>query len=687
MVTADEYARWARDAAGDGDDRAEREREFAAVYLDPRPDARRAGRARLRRPRAARRTRCCATSRTCARGPRRAAATCSSTTSQDLEHAATRLVLAAGAERRAALTATGDDDQAIRRLARRGGEEPARPRRRACPGVRTVRLEQSLRCPERVVRGRRRGRRGRSPTGSPSALDGARRAATCASGAARTSAPRRRRVAAEVERLVRARASPPERDRGARALGAQRGPGGGRGARGARGAATASSARPRSSSAPRSATCSRGCGCSSTPPTPARSCARWRARRSSCARSTSRAACRSRGGASSTWSARSSPRPSRRSSRPRRASGSSAFLKLHRAAAARARHDAARPVRPPAHRPPRAAPPAAVRRPGRRRRAARARWRGSASWPTAYVRRSPQATPREFARSSPRSPRPACATRTTAPTASDAARRRGVRRCWRCTRRAGLRVRPRLRARAAVVADAGRAAAARWSRSPTRCSTRRCRPTPRDAHVDEMRRLLHVAMTRARERPRARLRGAQRRAARCSRRRRSPRRRARRSAPSGRTASEELFGPDETLHATYQALRDELLHEHPAHRQRGSASCASTPTSTSPTASCATSSCSSSPRCMDRAAGPVGRRRAARHQRRDPAARRRPSSARSSRRARSTTLLLDAERDAARARRRDRRPRRAVARAVPAHAAATACCSAPRTSRPTGRAR
>ena len=75
----------------------------------------------------------------------------------------------------------------------------------------------------------------------------------------------------------------------ARALGARRGPGGRGRARGARRAVPARPAPRRSSSAPRCATCSRGCGCSSTPATPARSSARSRARRSSCARSTSRA--------------------------------------------------------------------------------------------------------------------------------------------------------------------------------------------------------------------------------------------------------------------------------------------------------------------------------------------------------------------------------------------------------------
>src|SRR5688572_32398889 len=55
--------------------------------------------------------------------------------------------------------------------------------------------------------------------------------------------------------------------------------------------------------------------CSSTPATPAPSCARSPGPRSSCARSTSPAAPRSRGAASSTWSTRSEPRSSRPRSR------------------------------------------------------------------------------------------------------------------------------------------------------------------------------------------------------------------------------------------------------------------------------------------------------------------------------------------------------------------------------------
>jgi len=78
------------------------------------------------------------------------------------------------------------------------------------------------------------------------------------------------------------------------------------------------------------------------------------------------------------------------------------------------------------------------------------------------------------------------------------------------------------------------------------------------AHVAEMRRLLHVAMTRARERlvlvhPQASDRGA-----------------AQPPSPFAEEArlalgaewedrAEELFGPDESLHSTYRILRDELL--------------------------------------------------------------------------------------------------------------------------------
>jgi DNA helicase II / ATP-dependent DNA helicase PcrA len=78
------------------------------------------------------------------------------------------------------------------------------------------------------------------------------------------------------------------------------------------------------------------------------------------------------------------------------------------------------------------------------------------------------------------------------------------------------------------------------------------------AHVAEMRRLLHVAMTRARERlvlvhPQASDRGAAQPP--------SPFAEEARAALGAEweERAEELFGPDESLHSTYRILRDELL--------------------------------------------------------------------------------------------------------------------------------
>jgi DNA helicase II / ATP-dependent DNA helicase PcrA len=78
------------------------------------------------------------------------------------------------------------------------------------------------------------------------------------------------------------------------------------------------------------------------------------------------------------------------------------------------------------------------------------------------------------------------------------------------------------------------------------------------AHVAEMRRLLHVAMTRARRRlvlvhPQASDRGAAQPP--------SPFAEEARVAVGGawEERAEELFGPDESLHSTYRILRDELL--------------------------------------------------------------------------------------------------------------------------------
>lgn len=83
-------------------------------------------------------------------------------------------------------------------------------------------------------------------------------------------------------------------------------------------------------------------------------------------------------------------------------------------------------------------------------------------------------------------------------------------------------------------------------------------PESREAHAQEMRRLLHVAMTRAREGlvlayAAASERGAAQPA--------SPFAEEAREAVGGAWADreEELFGPAETLHSAFRALRDELL--------------------------------------------------------------------------------------------------------------------------------
>src|SRR6185503_18487435 len=84
-------------------------------------------------------------------------------------------------------------------------------------------------------------------------------------------------------------------------------------------------------------------------------------------------------------------------------------------------------------------------------------------------------------------------------------------------------------------------------------------PLSRAAHAAEMRRLLHVAMSRARRRlvlayPERTDRGAVQQP--------SPFAEEAREAVGGEWESheEELFGPAETLQSTFRVLRDELMH-------------------------------------------------------------------------------------------------------------------------------
>ena len=117
-------------------------------------------------------------------------------------------------------------------------------------------------------------------------------------------------------------------------------------------------------------------------------------------------------------------------------------------------------------------------------------------------------------------------------------------------------------------------------------------PDSKAAHVDEMRRLLHVAMTRARRAARARLPGGDRarRDAAAVAVRRGGARGA--SAASGRRARRSCSGPPRRCSRRSGCCATSC--SRPCSRSAGgSASCASTPTSTSRTRSCATSRCSS----------------------------------------------------------------------------------------------
>ena len=187
------------------------------------------------------------------------------------------------------ISAFADDDQAIHRF-RGAATKNIRDFRAEWPLATVVRLDESLRSGARLLAAAGavvapiEDRLEKTLVAPPGAPGGEVAFWRCASERAQAQA-----VAAEVERLI---SREDVRARGrlrAGALGARRGPGGGGRVRGARGARTTCRARRRSSSAPRCATCWPGCGCWSTRATRARSCARWRGRRSSCGRSTSRA--------------------------------------------------------------------------------------------------------------------------------------------------------------------------------------------------------------------------------------------------------------------------------------------------------------------------------------------------------------------------------------------------------------
>ena len=435
-----------------------------------------------------------------------------------------------------------------------------------------------------------------------------------------------------------------------------------------------------SSSAPRSRTCSPGCGCSSTRATPAPSCARSsrppvelraidvarvRADRAAAqARHGRRARRRDRVAADPARGARPHPRlpqaPPRRSPRSStRAPDLFVHRLIDRLGLRRQQLFARRPTSS----------------------SGSSRWRASATSPRrrrGARRRRPGASSRG---TSPPSRRPGCARRTT---------------------------RPRSAARDAVQVMAmqmTQGATSSTTCSCSACSPRGCRaragvalePIPdallheelpadtRDAHVAEMRRLLHLGDDPRARGPRARLRRAhraRRAAAALAVRRGGARRRRRRR---GRTARRSCSAPTRRCTPPSPSCATSCCTTSRASPGR-SASCAWTPTSTSRTASCATWSSSSSPRSSTaptRSRWPTRCRRSTRVLALATTAQQREMLETSP----LDELILDAERDARARAGATARARRAVARGVPAARAATGSCSAPRTSTPTGRAR
>jgi DNA helicase II / ATP-dependent DNA helicase PcrA len=547
MVTADEYARWAADLPA-GDDRAEREREFAAVYATHDRLLAQQGaldfgdlvlhaHALLRdkphlRARVAARHRHLLVDDV-----------------QDLEHAAIRLVLLLSGDG-PALTAAGDDDQAIRRL-RAAAAKNLRDLAAEVPGVRTVRLERSLRCPERVVAAA-----GAVVRPIDERID--KRLDARAGGAVRfwraaNERAQAQAVAAEVERLIRGGAAAEEIAILVRSVRNE-------------GQAVALALEER-------AVPHRLAGATAffqraevkdvlawlrllVDPSDAGAVVRALARPPVELRSIDLARCvqisrrRKLDMVSALVAATESPQLP-----PEARERILGFLKLHRSAAG-----ALDTTRPDVfvHR--------LIDRLGLRRQqlfAAQAdvverlvSLARLGELATAYVRRSPQSTPREFARS-------------IAAVAEAGLRDEegGV------ERRAGAVSVMAMQAAAGLSFDHVFVLGLQSSRMP---GARRLAmepipdallhedlpPDTRAAHVDEMRRLLHVAMSRARE---GLVLAYAARSDADALQPPSPFAEEARAelGAEWEDRAEELFGPDETLHATYQALRDELLHSIP----------------------------------------------------------------------------------------------------------------------------
>jgi DNA helicase-2/ATP-dependent DNA helicase PcrA len=548
MVTAEEYARWAAGLPA-GDDRAEREREFAAVYathdrllaqqgaldfgdLVLHVHALLAGKPHVRARVAARHRHLLVDD------------------VQDLDHAAIRLVLRLASDG-PLLTAAGDDDQATRRL-RAAAAKNLRDLAAEVPGLQTVRLEESVRCPARVLAAARAvvapiadriDKRVVAPPGGSVSF-------WCAA----NERAQAQAVAAEVERLVRTGVAPDEIAILVRSVRNE-------------GQAVALALEER-------AVPHRLAGATAffqraevkdvlawlrllVDPSDSGAVVRALARPPVELRSIDLARCvqisrrRKLDMVSALVAATESPQLP-----PEARERILGFLKLHRSAAAAL--DTTR-VDVFVHR--------LIDRLGLRRQqlfaaqadvverlVALARLGELA---TAYARRSPQATPREFARS------------------IAAVAEAGLRdeEGGGGERRAGAVSVMAMHAAAGLSFDHVFVLGLQSSRMPG--ARRRALepiadallheplpPDTRGAHVDEMRRLLHVAMTRAR---RGLVLAYAARSDADALQPPSPFAEEARAALGAdwEDRAEELFGPDETVHATYQALRDELLHSIP----------------------------------------------------------------------------------------------------------------------------
>ncbi|HEX6621808.1 MAG TPA: ATP-dependent helicase, partial [Solirubrobacteraceae bacterium] len=204
MITADEVARWAA-ALPQGDQRAEREREFAGLYETHDRMLREQGALDfgdlLLRAVALLHDKPHVRARVSARWRHVLV-----DDAQDLELAALRLVAALGSEH-GGVTAAGDDDCAVRR-GRGAAPGNLRDLATALPGAHTVRLQRSLRAPAAILRAAQavvepiEGRIEKAANAPPG---GGVRFWRCANERAQAQG-----TAAEIERLVRSGVAPEE---------------------------------------------------------------------------------------------------------------------------------------------------------------------------------------------------------------------------------------------------------------------------------------------------------------------------------------------------------------------------------------------------------------------------------------------------------------------------------------------